>query len=135
MPRRSDHTPSNHRMVSTYGHMFHRVHHFAKAGDRHKGHYHHVDHVTILARGGIQITFGDGQIADYWAPNLIEIDKDVQHQITALEDDTLYICSFPQFGPDGEIVGAAKASMRNGMSQIDACMKCVDGNGCGTGGF
>lgn len=133
--RRRDYNPSQHRLVSTYGYMFHRVHHFAKAGDKHAGHYHHVDHVTILGKGRISITFGDGETREYAAPALIEIDKNIRHQITALEDDTMYVCSFPQYGPDGEIDSAAKASMRNGMSQVEACMKCTDGNGCGVGGF
>lgn len=84
----------------------------------HQGHQHKIDHVTILAQGRVHVRFGHGgETKEFTAPALIEIDKDVYHQLTALEDDTMYFCVFSTAGIDA----AEQASMCDGCS----------GNGCG----
>lgn len=109
---------SKHQVVSTYGDLYIRAHHFVSAGDVHQGHQHKIDHVTMLARGAVTVRYGaEGKSVDYTAPALIEIDKDVFHQLTALEDDTMYFCVFSTAGIDA----LEQASMCNGCS----------GGGCG----
>jgi hypothetical protein len=80
--------------VGFYGGLFRRMHHFRKAGDWHRGHKHHIDHTTFLFRGGVRVSLEGQEPVEYYAPTFIEIDKDVHHQFTALEDDTMYVCLF-----------------------------------------
>lgn len=125
---------SLHRVSSRFANLYIRPHWFRKAGDKHRGHLHQVDHVTVLVRGSIHVkyTFSDGSTdeAEYTThrPGLpdqlrfIEISKNVFHQLTALEDDTMYCCVFSTAGIASH---AEAASMQAGL-----CDECVDGSGC-----
>lgn len=87
--------PSDFEGLGTYAGLFWRIHRFEKAGDFHKGHKHHVDHCTLVSQGSVRCVFGDSnEVREYTAPAIIEIDKNIQHQFTALEDDTVYFCVF-----------------------------------------
>jgi quercetin dioxygenase-like cupin family protein len=109
--------------VSQYGDLYIRLHRFVKAGDVHRGHQHKIDHVTVVCRGTVRVRFGpEGrEVREYKAPALIEIDKDVFHQLTALEDETMYFCVFSTAGIDA-------------LEQASMCDGC-DGSGCGKGTF
>lgn len=64
---------------------------FEKAGDRHAGHSHCFDHTTLLAKGKLRVRV-NGKDTDFKAPHSIFIKADVEHELTALEDDTIAYC-------------------------------------------
>lgn len=110
---------SVHQIVSRYGDLYIRAHHFEKAGDVHQGHQHKIDHVTMLVRGSVIVRFGhEGETKQFTAPALIEIDMNIFHQLTALEDDTMYFCVFSTAGIDA-------------LEQASMCDGC-NGSGCGS---
>jgi hypothetical protein len=133
---------SKHQVVSRYGGLSIRVHHFTHAGDQHRGHLHKIDHVTFLARGSVRVTFGhnllpeEQEYRDYKAPALIEIDRDVYHQFEALEDDTMYACIFSEWGPVDEATGLPRQLDWREQASIQAgiCDACSAGQfGCASG--
>lgn len=71
--------------------LFSRMMHFAKAGDIEQGHTHNFDHLTLLAKGKLKVTV-DGKVSEFTAPQMIYIKADKNHELVALEDDTLAYC-------------------------------------------
>lgn len=71
--------------------LFSRMMHFAKAGDIEMGHTHQFDHLTLLAKGKLQVTV-EGIASEFTAPQMIYIHKDKKHELTALTDDTVAYC-------------------------------------------
>ena len=67
--------------------IYSRMMHFENEGDIEQGHAHQFDHLTLLASGQI----GD-KITDYKAPYMIFIHKDVKHELTSLENNTVAYC-------------------------------------------
>lgn len=65
--------------------------HFTKAGDRNEGHVHNFDHVTLLAKGSVEVDV-EGQKTIFAAPHMIYIAKGKRHFLTALEDGTVAYC-------------------------------------------
>lgn len=65
--------------------------HFKKAGDIEHGHTHQFDHLTLLASGSLRVTV-DGVVSDFKAPHMIFIKKDKNHELVALEDETVAYC-------------------------------------------
>lgn len=65
--------------------------HFEKAGDCEQGHAHQFDHCTLLAHGSLTITV-DGNSKDFVAPQMIYIKAGMEHELKALEDDTVAFC-------------------------------------------
>lgn len=64
---------------------------FVKAGDVEIGHKHQFDHLTLLAHGSLKVV-ANGKESTYKAPHMIYIHKDVIHELTALEDNTVAFC-------------------------------------------
>ena len=64
---------------------------FLKAGDQIEGHTHNFDHVTLLAKGSVEVDV-EGQKSIFKAPQMIYIIAGKSHYLTALEDDTLAYC-------------------------------------------
>jgi mannose-6-phosphate isomerase-like protein (cupin superfamily) len=64
---------------------------FQYRGDVEVGHRHTHDHVTLLAQGSLQVIVGDG-ITEFTAPHMIVIQKDQEHILKALEDNTVAYC-------------------------------------------
>jgi dTDP-4-dehydrorhamnose 3,5-epimerase-like enzyme len=64
---------------------------FAKAGDINNGHTHVFDHQTLLAKGKVKVTV-NGKNSEFTAPTIIFIRAGFEHQIEALEDDTICYC-------------------------------------------
>lgn len=64
---------------------------FEKAGDHHAGHSHCFDHTTLLAKGQLRVRV-NGKDTDFKAPHSIFIKAGVEHELTALEDDTIAYC-------------------------------------------
>jgi quercetin dioxygenase-like cupin family protein len=65
--------------------------HFLKAGDIEFGHSHVFDHLTLLAKGSLEVTVG-GVKTKFVAPHMIFIKKDRVHELVALEDNTVAFC-------------------------------------------
>lgn len=65
--------------------------HFVKAGDQNDGHVHNFDHVTLLAKGSVEVDV-NGSKTTFQAPHMIYITAGKEHYITALEDDTIAYC-------------------------------------------
>lgn len=71
--------------------LWSRMMHFEKAGDIELGHKHSFDHLTLLASGSLKITANNKETV-FQAPNMIYINKDVKHELVALEDNTVAYC-------------------------------------------
>lgn len=65
--------------------------HFAKAGDVNDGHTHVFDHQTLLGKGKVKVTV-NGKVSEFTAPTIIFIRAGFEHQIQALEDETVCYC-------------------------------------------
>jgi quercetin dioxygenase-like cupin family protein len=65
--------------------------HFKDAGDRNEGHAHNFDHMTLLAKGSVEVDV-EGAKTTFSAPHMIYIAKGKRHHLTALEDGTLAYC-------------------------------------------
>lgn len=89
--------------LSCVGNVFTRMMHFEKAGDIEEGHAHPFDHATLLSAGSIRLTL-EGCAKDFHAPDLIFIQKDKQHQLVALEDNTVVACIHALRDEAGEIL-------------------------------
>lgn len=77
--------------IACVANLFSRMMHFQKAGDVENGHTHPFDHLTLLASGKLQVTV-DGNVSVFEAPHMIYIHKDKNHELVALEDDTVAYC-------------------------------------------
>jgi quercetin dioxygenase-like cupin family protein len=77
--------------MSCVANLFSRMMHFQKKGDKEGGHSHVFNHLTLLAKGSLEVTV-DGQATVFSAPHMIYIRKDKLHELVALEDDTLAFC-------------------------------------------
>lgn len=77
--------------ISCVANLFSRMMHFQKKGDKENGHSHVFNHLTLLAKGSLEVTV-DGQTTIFTAPHMIYIRKDKLHELIALEDDTLAFC-------------------------------------------
>jgi dTDP-4-dehydrorhamnose 3,5-epimerase-like enzyme len=64
---------------------------FVKAGDVNDGHKHIFDHQTLLAKGKVKVTV-NGKTSEFTAPTIIFIRAGFEHEIQALEDDTVCYC-------------------------------------------
>lgn len=71
--------------------LFSRQMHFQKAGDLERGHRHQFDHLTLLAKGSLRVTV-NGKTTDFTAPHMIYIHAKHEHELVALEDDTVAYC-------------------------------------------
>lgn len=71
--------------------LFSRQMHFKRAGDVEQGHTHQFDHLTLLAKGSLKVTV-NGEVTYFAAPQMIYIHKDHEHELVALEDDTVAYC-------------------------------------------
>jgi hypothetical protein len=87
-----------------FGNIWIRSHYFPKAGvNNDGGHKHNFDHTTLLARGKIRVRVPGFAPKEFTAPTFIIIKKEHKHEITALEDDTLYYCVFAVRDIDGNV--------------------------------
>jgi quercetin dioxygenase-like cupin family protein len=53
-------------------------------------HKHNYDHLSILAQGKVKVLFDNDIVETYTAPTCINIVKDVNHTILALEDSVWF---------------------------------------------
>jgi hypothetical protein len=89
--------------------IFSRMMFFKNKGDVENGHKHVFDHATQVSHGSVLVETlsDDGALTAskvFKAPDMIFIDKDKFHRITALEDETVCSCIHAIKTDDGEIV-------------------------------
>lgn len=88
--------------IGSVANLFTRMMWFEKAGDTEEGHAHRFAHLTLLTKGALKVIV-NGQETEFDAPYQIYIEKDLQHTLIALEDDTLAFCIHAL--RDGDAVG------------------------------
>jgi len=90
------------------GNIFIRPMHLEKTGDVVHGHKHIFDHTTIIFKGSVHVKLtnldGTTQEKDFAAPAYLLVRKDVEHEITALEDNTIAWCVYSHRNAQGEVV-------------------------------
>lgn len=79
--------------------VFVKLHTMKRAGVQYKGHYHNVDHTTLLSSGKIRVEFGavpeagiPEEVKEYASPAMYVTRAFRRHKITALEDNTIFGC-------------------------------------------
>lgn len=77
--------------------------HFKKAGDTLQTHSHTYNHISLLTNGSVRIVVGEEQTV-YTAPQMIYIDKDTNHKIVALEDNTISYCIHALRSEEGDLI-------------------------------
>lgn len=77
--------------ITCVSNIFIKQMHFLRAGDKEQGHSHLFDHVTLLSSGSIRLT-ALGKATDFTAPHHIFIKAGVEHELEALEDNTVVQC-------------------------------------------
>lgn len=95
--------------VMAVSNVYSRMMLFRKEGDIECGHKHTYDHTTIVSKGSVLIEIHDdkGNLEAskiFKAPTMVYINKDKEHTLTALEDDTLCICVHALRLVDEEII-------------------------------
>ena len=77
--------------IGCVANLFSKMMHFRQAGDMEIGHEHNFDHLTLLAKGKLQITV-EGVATEFTAPHMIYIKAGKVHELVALEDETVAYC-------------------------------------------
>lgn len=80
--------------IGCVANLFSRQMHFKKAGDIEHGHTHPFDHLTLLASGSLRVRV-NGETTDFKAPQMIYIKAERNHELVALEDNTVAYCIHP----------------------------------------
>ena len=91
-----------HNLLGCYANVWVRQKIFTKVGEEIGGHKHKYDHLSILAKGEVQLRVDD-QVKVFHAPTFIVIPKDRVHNVTALTDDVLWYCVFAHRDINGEV--------------------------------
>jgi quercetin dioxygenase-like cupin family protein len=84
-------TDQPHVQIGCVANLFSRQMHFKKAGDLEHGHTHPFDHLTLLASGSLRVTV-NGKTTDFKAPHMIYIKAEHNHELVAIEDNTVAYC-------------------------------------------
>jgi quercetin dioxygenase-like cupin family protein len=88
---------------SYVGNVYVREMHFLKKGDIAHGHSHDYDHLSLLSKGSLKLTI-NGQTTEYKSPEMIYIKKNLEHELEALEDDSVTYCIHAQRDETGDIL-------------------------------
>lgn len=87
-----------------FGNIWVRSHFLGKKGlTNGGGHYHHFDHVTLLAVGSVLVEVEGHKPKEFHAPTFIVIKKEYKHKFTALTDGVVYYCVFALRDKDGGV--------------------------------
>ena len=86
-----------------FGNIWVRQNVLENEGDESEGHIHLFDHVSLLARGSVEVTIDGYPPRQFVAPTFIVIKKEHRHKFTALTDDVLWYCVFAIRDEDGEL--------------------------------
>lgn len=103
--------------IGCVANLFSRQMHFKSAGDIEHGHTHPFDHLTLLAAGSLRVTV-NGKTTDFKAPHMIYIKAEHEHELVALEDNTVAYCIHPLRSDNttGDILDPA--SIPNGVDPL-----------------
>jgi quercetin dioxygenase-like cupin family protein len=101
--------------------------HFKKAGDIEHGHTHPFDHLTLLAAGSLRVTV-NGQTTEFKAPHMIYIKAEFNHELVALEDNTVAFCIHALRKGNGVDDIIDPASIPKGVVPTDYADPVVCGN-------
>ena len=90
--------------------VYTRSMHFKNKGDIERVHKHAYDHATLVSNGSVMVEMLDdnGNVEHskiFEAPNLIFIDRNKNHRLTALVDNTVCACIHAIRTIDEDIVG------------------------------
>lgn len=91
--------------MGVVGNVWVRVQHYPRADVIVKGHKHHHDHLSLLARGRLLVYVEGCQPVEYSAPAFFLVPAEHEHRLVPLEPETLAYCIFALRGEDGEVVG------------------------------
>ena len=90
------------------GNIFIRANVLPKKDDGVHGHKHNFDHTAIVFTGSVHVrgVCPDGRIIeqDFTAPSHFLVLKNVEHEITALEDGTSFWCVYSHRNAQGDVV-------------------------------
>lgn len=90
------------------GNIFIRPNELPKAGDKVDGHAHNFDHTTVVFRGSVHVKakYPDGRVReqDFVGGSEFLVKAEVEHEITALEDNTMFKCYYSHRTPQGDVV-------------------------------
>lgn len=89
--------------IGCVANLYSRMMHFRKAGDIEHGHTHQFDHLTLLAKGRLQVTV-EGVTTEFTAPHMLYIRADKNHELVALTDDTVAYCIHALRTHEGDII-------------------------------
>jgi quercetin dioxygenase-like cupin family protein len=77
--------------IGVVSNIFVRQMTFAHAGDIEQGHKHQFDHLSLLASGSIRVRIG-ADVSEFAAPHMVLIRANQEHEVTALQDNTVMYC-------------------------------------------
>ena len=85
---------------------------FKEKGMMYCGHHHDYDHVTLVAAGRVSVKFGSvpegdllEEVKEYGGASMFVTRSYREHEITALEDNTIVCCIHAIRDTNGEIIG------------------------------
>ena len=116
-----------HVQLGCVANLFSRQMHFKKAGDLEHGHTHPFDHLTLLASGSLRVTV-NGRVTDFKAPHMIYIKAEHNHELVALEDDTVAFCIHALRNGNGVADIIDPASVPAGVSPTRYAVEVVNEN-------
>jgi hypothetical protein len=99
-----------------FGNIWVRQNVLHKAGERHGGHKHHFDHVSLLTKGKVRVEVEGYPSKEFTAPTFIVIKKEHAHDFVALEDEVNWYCVFALRDLDGEVVEVFDEAKHNPLS-------------------
>lgn len=105
--------------IGIVSNLFVRQMEFKNAGDTELGHKHAFDHLTLLATGALRVTC-DGEVSEFKAPQMIFIRADLQHELVALEDNTVAYCVHGLRGEDktGDLIDPAMLPSGSALREL-----------------
>jgi quercetin dioxygenase-like cupin family protein len=115
-----------HVKIGCVANLFSRQMHFKNAGDIEYGHTHPFDHLTLLASGSVRVKV-NGKITDFHAPHMIYIKAEHEHEIVALENNTVAYCIHALRNGDGVDDIVDPASIPKGVSYTEFAKPIVSG--------
>ena len=103
--------------INCVSNLFARMMYFKKTGDKEFGHTHAHDHLTLLAKGKLRVTI-NGQDTDFQAPQMIFIKAELNHELTALSDETVAYCIHALREPSGDILAPENIPQAEELSAL-----------------
>jgi hypothetical protein len=95
--------PKKEHELGYIGNIWVRQNVLEKAGEVSQGHKHLFDHVTLLAKGTVEVSVEGHEPRQFEAPAFIAIKKEYAHHFKAVTDDVLWYCVFAIRDIDGDV--------------------------------